>query len=179
MKLMIDILEEMLPFGLKIEHYKEHSTKYTITLVYKASFGTMATVELPKMVIPGTEKEMCGYAICTAMSTIMINQNNLIEAKEWMDMIVSGEYKTLGVRPISWSVCKLQQKYINSQSCYQYQTLYEFIETYEEADLLAQYEMKRKCGNDLIFIFPGANRNLSDEEREQVKELAKKYKVEK
>lgn len=58
-------------------------------------------------------------------------------------------------------------------------TLYEFIETYEEADLLAQYEMKRKCGNDLIFIFPGANRTMSDEERERAKELAEKYKVEK
>lgn len=179
MKLMIDILKEMLPYGLKIDKYKEHTTKYTVRLVYKESYGTMTTVELPKTVIPGTEKEMCEYAICSAMSTIMINQNDLIEAKEWMDMIVSGEYKTLGVRPVGWSVCKLQQKYINSQPCYQYVTLYEFIETYEEADLLAQYEMKRKCGNDLIFIFPGANRTMSDEERERAKELAEKYKVEK
>lgn len=109
MKLMIDILKEMLPYGLKIDKYKEHTTKYTVRLVYKESYGTMTTVELPKTVIPGTEKEMCEYAICSAMSTIMINQNDLIEAKEWMDMIVSGEYKTLGVRPVGWSVCKLQQ----------------------------------------------------------------------
>ena len=94
-------------------------------------------------------------------------------------MITSGEYKNLGVRPVSWTVCKLKQIYMNSVPCYRYDRIYEFIETYEEADLLAQLEMKRKADNELIFIFPGSNRDLSEEELSRAKELAEKYKEQK
>ena len=93
MKLMIDILAEMLPNGLEIEKYKEQGSKYILTMVYNSNYDTKTSVELPKTVIPGTEQEQCNYLICTAMSAIMINQKNFEEARKWLDMIVSGEYK--------------------------------------------------------------------------------------
>lgn len=61
-----------------------------------------------------------------------------------------------------------------------YKNLYEFINTYEEAELLAQLAMSNKSLNDLIFIFPGYNRGIerNKEEFEKALKLATKYKAE-
>ena len=61
-----------------------------------------------------------------------------------------------------------------------YKPVYEFIETLEEAELLAQYAMTRKNFQDVAFIFPGNNRSIDKkpEEYARAKELAEKYAVE-
>lgn len=62
-----------------------------------------------------------------------------------------------------------------------FKSLYEFIPTWEEAELLAQYAMclKRSIG-DLIFIFPGYNKGIdkNPELWKKAQELAKEYEVE-
>ena len=60
-----------------------------------------------------------------------------------------------------------------------YKPVYEFIETSEEAELLAQYAMTKKNFQDLVFIFPGDNRSIdkTPEEYARAKELAEKYAV--
>ena len=42
-----------------------------------------------------------------------------------------------------------------------FERLYEYIPTWEEADLIAQYAMNTRVSmNDLIFVFPGWNRGI-------------------
>ncbi len=60
--------------------------------------------------------------------------------------------------------------------------LYEFIPTWEEADILAQYAMQNRADEmDLIFIFPGWNRGIdkTPELWNKAIELAERYKPEK
>ena len=75
------------------------------------------------------------------------------------------------------TVCLL---YTDLDDNLQYKVLYEFIETMEEAELLAQYVMTKKNFNDMVFIFPGYNRSIDKkpEEYERAKALAEKYAVE-
>ena len=61
-----------------------------------------------------------------------------------------------------------------------FESLYEFIPTWEEAELLAQYAMCfRRSIADLIFIFPGYNRGIDKQPDvwETAKALAKEYEV--
>ena len=73
--------------------------------------------------------------------------------------------------PLNLSVCVLHE---NGD----WEYLYEFIPTWEEADLLAQYAMSMKNNDmDLIFVFPGYNRNVKRDLPLWSKacELAQKY----
>jgi hypothetical protein len=61
-----------------------------------------------------------------------------------------------------------------------YKRLYECIESFEEAELLAQLAMSDKDERELIMITPGWNRSIRNnaEEYQKALELAKKYKIE-
>ncbi len=56
-----------------------------------------------------------------------------------------------------------------------YRKIFEFVEKIEEAELLAQYAMKNKKMNELVFIFPGCNREYKEGEEKSAILLAKKY----
>lgn len=59
-----------------------------------------------------------------------------------------------------------------------FKSLYEFIPTWEEAELLAQYAMCfRRSIEDLIFIFPGYNIGIDKKPElwKKAQELAKEY----
>ena len=58
--------------------------------------------------------------------------------------------------------------------------LYENIESYEDAALLAQYAMQNKNENDLIVIMPGWNQGIKNNQElfNKAKALAEKYKLE-
>ena len=77
--------------------------------------------------------------------------------------------------PLNLSVCVLHE---NGK----WEYLYEFIPTWEEADLLAQYAMTMKSNAmDLIFVFPGYNRSIkyvSPPLWTKVCKLAQKYEAE-
>ena len=63
-----------------------------------------------------------------------------------------------------------------------FERLYEYIPTWEEADLIAQYAMNTRVDmNDLIFIFPGWNRGIDKNPELWAKAtgLAQKYVAEK
>ena len=56
--------------------------------------------------------------------------------------------------PLNLSVCIMHEDG-------KWEYLFEFVQTWEEADLLAQYAMTMKTNPmDLIFVFPGNNRNI-------------------
>ena len=77
------------------------------------------------------------------------------------------EYKHL-------SVCVLYENGV-------FKSLYEFIPTWEEAELLAQYAMCfRRSFEDLIFIFPGYNMGIDKDPDlwKKAQELAKEHEVE-
>lgn len=62
-----------------------------------------------------------------------------------------------------------------------YEVLYDYIPSWEEADLLAQYAMNMKDDeNDLIFIFPGWNRGIDKRPDlwEKACALAQEYRTE-
>lgn len=62
-----------------------------------------------------------------------------------------------------------------------FKPLYEYIPTWEEAELLAQYAMCfRRSMEDLIFIFPGYNVGIDKKPElwKKAQELAKEYEVE-
>ena len=62
-----------------------------------------------------------------------------------------------------------------------FKSLYEFIPTWEEAELLAQYAMCfRRSYEDLIFIFPGYNMSIYQDPElwKKAQDLAKKHEVE-
>jgi len=58
--------------------------------------------------------------------------------------------------------------------------LYDYIETIEEADLLAQYAMQNKNTDEIIYIFAGWNRGLTAEQTAEAERLIKEkeYEVE-
>lgn len=60
----------------------------------------------------------------------------------------------------------------------QYTHLFEFIPTYEEANLLAQLAMSHKEHYEIIAILPGANIGITEHPKEykEVLKLAEKYK---
>jgi len=58
-----------------------------------------------------------------------------------------------------------------------YRRLYEFIEDLKDVELLAQQAMKKKKDNELVFIFPGWNRDLKKEEKERLIFLEEQYKT--
>lgn len=76
----------------------------------------------------------------------------------------------------TFSVCRLDTDKM------EYVRLYEFVETLEEAYILAQYSMKahRTSYSQLIFIFPGWNIGIEEkpEMYQKAIELDKKYKEE-
>lgn len=77
---------------------------------------------------------------------------------------------------MGFSVCKLNT--ITNT----YTTLYDYIPDINDAELLSQLAMiNKKDFNELIFIFPGANRDISKNESDYKKalELADEYKVDK
>jgi hypothetical protein len=77
---------------------------------------------------------------------------------------------------MSYSVIKINDK-LNKTTC-----LYEYIETLEEAELLAQLAMCNKHPwDELIYITPGWNKSINKnnlEEYQKSLELAEKYKSE-
>lgn len=76
---------------------------------------------------------------------------------------------------MSLTVCKM-----NSNNRNKYETLYEFIETSEEAILLSQLAMGEKRDDELIFIFAGWNRSIKTYHKDEYTKallLAEKYKV--
>ena len=59
--------------------------------------------------------------------------------------------------------------------------VYEYIDSFEDAKLLAIHAMNHDRKNDydeLVVIMPGWNRKLTPNEETRVKDLADKYKVE-
>lgn len=77
--------------------------------------------------------------------------------------------------PLNLSVCVMHE-----DGTWDY--LYEYIPTWEEADLVAQYAMSMKTDvMDLIFVFPGNNRNLPADKAlwTRANKLAQKYVAEK
>lgn len=82
MKNMLEILQEVLQEGMKITNVKELSNKWKFSIVYN---DMQAATELPKMVTPGCELEVCKTSINNAVSTMYINVGNLIEAKSWLE----------------------------------------------------------------------------------------------
>ena len=56
--------------------------------------------------------------------------------------------------PLNLSVCVMHEDS-------QWEYLYEYIPSWEEADLLAQYAMTMRTNvMDIIFVFPGYNRGI-------------------
>lgn len=68
--------------------------------------------------------------------------------------------------------------YVMNTNDNSYRTVYEYVETLEEVDLLAQLAMVNKRQDELVFVFPGFNRgiNKNKAEYEKALELAEKYK---
>lgn len=92
---------------------------------------------------------------------------------EWINR-KTGEHVDGGgvsMRNLNLSVCVMH----DDKS---WELLYEYIPTWEEADLIAQYAMAmRTSERDLIFIFPGNNRGINKDPELWVRavKLAQKY----
>ena len=59
-----------------------------------------------------------------------------------------------------------------------WECLYDYIPTWEEADLIAQYAMTMRTNEmDLIFVFPGWNRGINRDDKTWIKacKLAQEY----
>lgn len=77
---------------------------------------------------------------------------------------------------MSLSVCKMDTNNNNK-----FETLYEFIESPDDAILLSQLAMSEKQDDELIFIFIGYNRSIKTHHKDEYSKallLAEEYRVE-
>ena len=73
--------------------------------------------------------------------------------------------------PLNLTVCLMHRN--NT-----FDTLYEHIPTWEEADLIAQYAMCMRTNyDDVVFVFPGWNRSINEKPElwKKAAGLAQKY----
>lgn len=83
---MLTILESRLVEDLHIKSVRETATKYIIKFQYE---NDITTAELPKCCPPGCHDVVADRTIITAMSTIYFNREDYINAKKWLDKLIS------------------------------------------------------------------------------------------
>jgi hypothetical protein len=92
-------------------------------------------------------------------------------------VIETDQYRDTFMKNLSLSIVKIPNDRDNNPICYEH--LFEFVPTYEEANLLAQLAMGEKEDHELIAIFPGYNRSIKNHHPKDYADalvLAEKYK---
>lgn len=141
---MLDIFTMLLPRGVEIVHSEVENGAFRIQLKYH---NQEAVTFVRTAVAPGTERYHCLRAVIHAMSSMALKAGQTNIATLWLDKLEEQRHGDFSVFKLDTNTGKMT-------------SLYEWLDSFEDAYLLCQLAMTHKRDCEIIVITPGSNKSI-------------------